>query len=241
MLGNLHLLAHLILEVNAYLIISLFSPSEKNYFGRYRIEKSTFFGGKMRKQGKNIAQCRAINTALFPNLNGFPLLLDQVQNSSACLRSASVLSTIPASPHWRPCALFPDLSAASLSLLQTETHPSGLPPPDSCQGMCVSPAGGVTAPPDRNTSEELNAQLLPNWTQEACPARWWPFLYHPLWPRFPLVPWAGQAFSIMKRSKAPSEVLQGVCFLSSPQAYTQALQDLRWGENTTVPRAPGGA
>ena len=34
MLGNLHLLAHLILEVNAYSIIPLFSPSEKkNYFG----------------------------------------------------------------------------------------------------------------------------------------------------------------------------------------------------------------
>lgn len=98
------------------------------------------------------------------------------------------------SPLEGPCALFPDLSTASLSpLLQTETHPSGFHLADTCQGMCVSPAGGVTAPPDRNTSEELNAQLLPNWTQEDCPARWWPFLYQFFGPRFPLVPWAWQS------------------------------------------------
>lgn len=44
MLGNLHLLAHLILEVNAYSIIPLFSPSEKKIIlAGTELKKSTFF------------------------------------------------------------------------------------------------------------------------------------------------------------------------------------------------------
>ena len=93
----------------------------------------------------------------------------------------------------RPCSVPISVSSPPFLLLQTETHPSSFHSADTCQEMCVSPAWGVTAPPDRNTSEELNAQLLPNWTQEACPARWWPFLYQFFGPRFPLVPGARQS------------------------------------------------
>lgn len=76
----------------------------------------------MRKQGKNIVQCRAINTVLFPNLNGFPLLLG---SSPKFFRvppfHLSSLNHPGFSLLEGSCALFPDLSAASLSpLLQTD-------------------------------------------------------------------------------------------------------------------------
>lgn len=134
------------------------------------------------------------NTALFPNLNGFPLLIGSSPKFFSVPPFRLSSFNHPGFSPLEGPALFPYLSAGPLSpLLQTETHPSGFHSADTCQEMCVSPAGGVTAPPDRNTSEELNAQLLPNWTQEACPARWWPFLYQFFGPRFPLVPGARQS------------------------------------------------
>lgn len=167
---------------------------KKKLFWQVQNWKIYFFFFLMRKQGRNIVQCRAINTALFPNLSGFPLL----SGSSPKFFSVppfrlSSLNHPGFSPLEGPVLCSQICRQPPSPLLQTETHPSGFHSPDTCQGMCVSPAGGVTAPPDRNTSEELNAQLLPNWTQEACPARWWPFLYQFFGPRFPLVPGARQS------------------------------------------------
>lgn len=183
MLGNLHLLAHLILEVNAYSTIPLFSPSEKLKKPKkllWQVWNSNcffFFNEKARqkyysvKDHKHhiIPQPQWLSTAL--------RMKSKIVHRATVLPQFSQPSRLL--PTWRPLHSVPrSVCNLFLSLLQTNSDsPLQFPLSSHFPGnVCLPSWACVTVSLYPNTSEELKAQLLPYWTQEGCPAWWWPFL-----------------------------------------------------------------
>lgn len=72
MLGSLHLLVHLILEVYVYSIVLLFSTQKKKKVEQQVWNSKIHFFFFNEKAKQNI-QCRTIKITLFPSFSGFPL------------------------------------------------------------------------------------------------------------------------------------------------------------------------
>lgn len=182
------------------------------------VEFKILFFFLMRKQGKNIIQWRIINTTLFPNLNGFPLLLGWSPKLFTgplfCLSSLNHPGFFPLEGL---CTLSPDLSATSSSPFSrlTQTHPSSFPQ-FTLSRECLSPQLGL-------------CHCVPisehPWRAEGSIVAWLnpgglPCLMVAISTNS-LVPEAQQDISQKwKGQKNLFEVLEGLCFLSPPQVYT---------------------